>query len=133
MQDINMVGAIRDRHLRILIVDDEHRFRRSMGFNLRRKYDAEVKDVGSGREAVDTLNAGERFDLIFLDLMMPDMSGTQTYTELKQIDPRCSIVLMSAHSDHKEWAKAEAIGVELLSKPIPEHVLNQILLRVPSR
>jgi CheY-like chemotaxis protein len=131
--NVNNVGAIRNRHLRILIVDDEPRFRQSMSFNLRRKYDAEVTDVGSGEEAVKTLRDGEEFDIIFLDLMMPGMNGTQTYLELKNIDANCSIVMMSAHSDSKEWAKAEQLDVELLSKPIAENVLNQILLHVPNR
>ncbi len=129
----NPLGIIRRRHLKILIVDDEDRFRRSMRFNLSRKYQAKVMEVSSGQEAIDALKAGERFDLIFLDLMMPNMSGTQTYPKLKQIDAGCAVVLMSAHSDQIELAKAEALDVELLSKPIPGDVMNQILLELPHR
>jgi CheY-like chemotaxis protein len=127
------VSAIRNRHLRILIVDDKPRWRRSMRFRLTSLYEAEVKDVGSGEEAVRTLSAGESFDIIFLDLSMPDMSGTQTYGELKSLDAGCPIVMMSAYSDDEEWAKAGQLHVELLSKPIPDDELEQILLKVPNR
>lgn len=129
----NPLGIIRSKHLKILIVDDDERFRHSMCFNLSRKYQAQVMEVSSGQEAVHALEAGERFDLIFLDLMMPNMSGTQTYTKLKQVDAGCAIVLMSAYSDQIELAKAEALDVELLSKPIPGDVMNQILLELPHR
>jgi CheY-like chemotaxis protein len=125
------LGAIRRKHLKILIVDDEERFRRSMCFYLRRKYEAQVKDVASGQEAVEALKSGETFDVIFLDLMMPEMSGTQTYAMLKRIDEHCAIVLMSAHSDKIETTKADLLDVELLSKPIPADVMNQILLDLP--
>lgn len=130
---VNSVCAIRDRHLRILIVDDKPRWRRSMSHNLRSLYNAEVKAVASGQEAVETLGAGESFDIIFLDLMMPDMSGTQTYKKLKNIDANCPIVMMSAYTDDKEWAKAEHLHVELLSKPIQEDALEEVLLKVLGR
>jgi CheY-like chemotaxis protein len=38
-------------------------------------------------DALERLRAGEQFDLILCDLMMPSMDGKQLYTELERIDP----------------------------------------------
>lgn len=124
------VHAIRDRHLRILIVDDEYGFREALSSNLSEKYEAVVTDVGSGCDAVQRLKAGEAFDVIFLDLIMPDMSGTETYAELKKIDANCSIVMMSSRSDSPEWMKAETLAGQLCPKPGMVRMLGEILGRV---
>lgn len=130
---MGVISAIRDSHLKVLLVDDEEEFRESMSFNLRRKYGAEVRGVGSGREAVEAVRARGEFDLVFLDLMMPHPNGIETFAELKEIDPNCAVVMMSAHSDSEEWDKAKRLDVELLSKPIPAHKMTQILSHVAGR
>jgi CheY-like chemotaxis protein len=130
---VSMMHRITNRHLKILIIDDDDEFRRAMHFFLSRKYSAQVMDVGSGVEAVEALKAGHPFDLVFLDLMMPGMSGIETYTELKKIWANCPVVLMSAHSDSQEWAEAEKLNVKLLSKPYPGHIITQILFDAASR
>ncbi len=127
---VNNVEVIRHRHLKILIVDDEVKFRKALSFNLSEKYDAVVTDVESGSDAVEMLTSGKAFDLIFLDLLMPDMSGTETYAELKKIDANCSIVMMSSRSDSDDWHRAEKLDTELLSKTSLVEMLPQILSRV---
>ncbi|HXI23882.1 MAG TPA: response regulator [Pyrinomonadaceae bacterium] len=128
---IDTANAIRARHLKVMIVDDEAVWRRSMRFRLMSLYDLEVKDVGSGDEALRTITSGERFDLIFLDLSMPEMSGTQAFERLRDIDPNCAVVMMSAYSDGEEWAKAKQLNVQVLSKPIMDDELEKVLLEVP--
>lgn len=127
------VDAIRNRHLKILIVDDEYRFREALSSNLSEKYEAVVTDVDSGGDAVERLKRGEAFDLIFLDLRMANMSGTDTYVELKKIDANCSIVMMSSWSESDAWVNAEKLAGQLLSKAVMVQVLTKILSRVPRR
>jgi CheY-like chemotaxis protein len=43
--------------------------------------------MNSGREALDRLRAGERFDVIVCDLMMPEISGVELHGELLRIAP----------------------------------------------
>lgn len=73
------------RRGRLLIVDDEVVFSGS----LRRLFSSEhdVTVVNRGREALGRLRAGERFDAILCDLLMPEVTGVELYTELRQIDP----------------------------------------------
>ena len=123
------VAAIKDRHLKILVIDDELRFRKALSSNLSEVYEAVVTDVDSGFDAIQRLKAGEAFDLIFLDLKMPDMNGTETYGELKKIDAQCSIVMMSSTSDSDEWVTASRLDGELLSKPSIVQKLPRLLYR----
>lgn len=130
---VSSIDAIKDKHLRILVVDDEDRFREALSVNLSEKYDAVVIDVDSGGDAVRLLESGGAFDLIFLDLVMPGMSGTETYERLKNIDANCSIVMMSSHSDSPECVKAEKLAGGLMSKPDLVRTLAKVLSRAVLR
>ena len=70
---------------RMLIVDDEPMI---LGA-LRRSFAADyhVTCVGDGRKALDRLRAGERYDVILCDLMMPEMTGMELFTELGKLAP----------------------------------------------
>ena len=49
--------------------------------------DHEVTSVGSAREALDRIEAGERYDVIISDLMMPELSGMDLHDKLLEIAP----------------------------------------------
>ncbi len=70
---------------RLLVVDDEPMIlgalRRSLGS------DYNVTCVGDGRRALERLRAGDRFDVILCDLMMPELTGMDLYAELERIAP----------------------------------------------
>ncbi|MFO0610768.1 MAG: PAS domain S-box protein [Polyangiales bacterium] len=76
------VGAPRGA---ILVVDDDP----YVGGALRRVFGREhdVTLAGDGREALDLLLAGSRFDAIVCDLMMPRMTGDELYAELGRVAP----------------------------------------------
>jgi len=89
----------------ILIVDDEaiilevtQGMLRSMGY--------QVFCAGSGREALDIYREkGGRIDLIVLDMIMPGMSGTETFERLRELDPNGKILLCSGYSIEGKAAK----------------------------
>jgi signal transduction histidine kinase/FixJ family two-component response regulator len=73
-----------DRRLRLLLVDDEPLVLRS----LRRMLGEHHVDIAhSGHEALTRLEQDRSYDLIFCDLMMPDMDGTILYAELERSVP----------------------------------------------
>ncbi|HXD31145.1 MAG TPA: response regulator [Pyrinomonadaceae bacterium] len=121
------VDEIRARELKLLVIDDDEDYRRSFCFKLKRKYKAQVDDVNLGRLAVEKLKEGHSYDLIFTDIMMPEMSGIETYHELRKLNGTVRIVIMSAYSDSEEWKRAQQLGVTLLHKPIADHILLRVL------
>jgi PAS domain S-box-containing protein len=70
---------------RLLIVDDEPMI---LGA-LRRSFssDYHVTCVGDGRRALERIRAGERYDVILCDVMMPEITGMDLYAEMSRIAP----------------------------------------------
>jgi nitrogen-specific signal transduction histidine kinase len=75
-----------DKRGRLLIVDDEV----SLGKVLKRalSQEHEVIVVTNARDALKLVSQGDSFDVIFCDLMMPEMTGMDLYTELLQLAPK---------------------------------------------
>ena len=70
---------------RILVVDDEPGICSSLRRILGQPYETET--TTSAREALRLIQAGERFDLILCDLMMPELTGMELHQELREIAP----------------------------------------------
>ncbi len=68
---------------RILVVDDENDIRDIATLSLESVGGWDVHAVGSGREAVAAAQA-ERFDVILLDVMMPELDGPSTFAALRE-------------------------------------------------
>ena len=111
---------------RIMLVDDEERFRN----NLRKMLAAEgfeVTAVGSGQEALDEL-ALNPYDVILLDMRMPDMDGLTTLAALKERHPDPEVVILTGHASVDAAAEIIRLGAaEYLLKPCPlEEVIAKI-------
>ena len=53
----------------------------------------------SGKEAIETYEKNkEHIDIVLLDMIMPDMSGSDTYDRMKEIDPDIKVLLSSGYS-----------------------------------
>ncbi|MDQ3366617.1 MAG: response regulator [Myxococcota bacterium] len=73
------------RRGRIMVIDDEVLVLRGVVRVLSKQHD--VVPIVIAREALALCSAGERFDLILCDLMMPDMTGMQLHHELSLVAP----------------------------------------------
>ena len=73
------------RRGRVLVVDDEPMVGSSIRRLLGRDHDVVV--VQSGKEAVAKIAAGERYDVVLCDLLMPEMTGMDVYADFKSRDP----------------------------------------------
>ncbi len=74
-----------NRRCRILVVDDEPIIAKAVQRALSQEH--EVVTIGNAIEALHRIGAGERFDVILADLMMPQMTGMDLYSELSRIAP----------------------------------------------
>jgi two-component system NtrC family sensor kinase len=75
---VDNVPAARPESLRILVADDEEPLRAALDRFLSTEGHT-VVTVGSGSEAIWRAEGDERFDVILLDLRMPDVSGQQVF------------------------------------------------------
>ncbi|MFT3692748.1 MAG: PAS domain S-box protein [Kofleriaceae bacterium] len=116
---------------RILMIDDEAAVGRSIRLLL--APDHEVINVTRALEGLELLAAGERFDLILCDVMMPEMSGIELYSQLEARFPAYTerIVFMTGGAFTSQAREAlETIGAPRLEKPFSEQQLRMLLAGV---
>jgi DNA-binding response OmpR family regulator len=112
----------------VLIVDDEHDFVETMVKRLERR-GFEVSGVESGQEAL-LLLADRRFDVVFLDVMMPGMDGIETLREIKLGWPGTQVVLLSGHGGEEMGMRGMAYGAyAYLLKPVSLKVVVETAYR----
>ena len=70
--------------VRILVVDD-NTLNLKVSTKLFERYHATIECVDSGFRCIEKIQAGEKYDIILLDDMMPKMSGVETLHKLKQL------------------------------------------------
>jgi PAS domain S-box-containing protein len=101
----------------VLVVDDEELVRYALA-SLLEELGHDVFQAASAEEAVGLVE-GQRFDLVFTDLAMPDVDGIATAQKLKALQPDLKIVLMSGYSTDKvlERIKASNCIDTPMSKP----------------
>jgi CheY-like chemotaxis protein len=114
-------------HARILIVDDQPANIRLLEHTLRRAGYVEVMSTAEPRD-VAALQLQHRYDLIVLDLQMPQMNGFEVLEQFRQLaEPdRPAVLVMSADSAQRKAALA-AGATSFLGKPFK---LEDVVARV---
>jgi two-component system cell cycle sensor histidine kinase/response regulator CckA len=104
---------------KILIVDDEPRMCISLKMLLSH-YGYEIHTSNGGKEAVEYLSKNN-FDLVLLDMVMPDMGGRQVMDYIKGQSPETLIIVITGHASVESAVAALRHGVyDYLRKPF-EH------------
>jgi DNA-binding NtrC family response regulator len=111
---------------KILIVDDEERFRMTMGKLLRVK-GLEPTIAGSGPEAIDQLRQCQ-FDVVVLDVRMPEMGGVHVLSELKKIDPEVEVIIMTGYASVDTAKEITKLGAyDYMLKP---YVIEELVEKI---
>jgi two-component system, sensor histidine kinase SagS len=84
-------GVVRLKEMRILVIDDDDRIRRS-AHSLLEKEGCQVETVSTGHEGL-TLARSTRYDAILMAIKPADMGGTALYRELKKLQPASRVIL----------------------------------------
>ncbi|WP_461612375.1 tetratricopeptide repeat protein [Clostridium sp. Marseille-QA1073] len=113
---------------RVLIIDDTKNIRTLLTTCLELR-DYEVLTAENGKVAIDILKAKkEEIDLIFLDIRMPGMSGTEVLKSLRSYEISCPVIIMTAFATVKNAVDCTKLGaVAYLQKPFSPDRVNAIL------
>lgn len=97
--------------MKILIIDDHALIREALRGVLKElKGDAVVSEAADWRNAARQIQENRGFDLVLLDLNLPDRDGADILAELRERYPAVSVVVLSARHDRESVAKALELG-----------------------
>jgi len=113
----------------ILIVDDEAELARTVGYSFEQEGFA-IRCAETGRGALDAAVTGPIPDLIVLDMMLPDMAGTEVCRELRRTEVTRStpIIFLTAKDNEIDRVVAFELGADdYVAKPFS---VRELMLRV---
>jgi PAS domain S-box-containing protein len=93
---------------------------------------ADVTMVGNGREAVERIrrDGGDAYDIVLMDVQMPDMDGYAATRLILELAPNLPVVGQTAHAFGEERDKCFAAGmVGHIAKPIDPEALARVVLQ----
>ena len=128
MKQAPPAGYSLDQPFKILVVDDEKPILKLLrGFLQSQGYQVETAE--GGIKAIEMVR-DKTFDLVLLDLRMPDLDGLETLREMKRIDDNPSVLIMTAHGTIETAVEAMKIGADdFLLKPLYLQALGILIER----
>jgi len=109
----------------LYVVDDEKVAREGLALALRKNY--QVKTFDAAEQALDLL-AGNRPDIILLDIGLPGMSGIEALEVIKERHPETLVIMITAYEEVKTVVSAMKLGAyDYVVKPIQMESLKVIL------
>jgi two-component system OmpR family response regulator len=110
---------------RILVVDDEPYITDLLAAALR--FEGFTVDVAAtGYEALERVQ-GERFDLVMLDVMLPDLTGTEVCRRIRESEQRLPVVFLTARDAMEDKVNGLAMGDDYVTKPFH---LDELVARI---
>ncbi len=110
--DISKIIVIIDELLKektlILVVDDQFSDREALKAILEDK-GYRVATAKDGAEAVQMVKE-RHYDIIFLDVRLPNMNGVETFEQVKEIDPQAAVIMMTGYTEDDLVKRAVSHG-----------------------
>jgi DNA-binding NtrC family response regulator len=124
-------AAVKKTPVHVLVVDDEPLIRWSVTETLA-DLGLDVEQADSAASALQAIaNAALPFDIIVLDLRLPDMRDLALLATVRQVLPETPVVLMTAFGTPEVMAQARHLGVRgVLNKPFELTELSRLVLDV---
>ena len=128
LETIEQTNTTKFINKRILLVDDDKLNNRILK-RLLNIYDIELDTCERGIECIDKINNGEHYDLILMDIMMPDMNGIDTLKKLKS-NKNFNTKVVALTADALSTSKNKYIKTgftDYIPKPFKKEELDQKL------
>ena len=118
--------------LRVLVVEDSSAMRAFVRAALEGEAGAEVSEAESGFEALRLLPR-ERFDLVIVDINMPDINGLELVSFMRRSDAHreTPLIIISTEASERDRERGLSLGADaFLSKPFSSDELSATVARV---
>jgi signal transduction histidine kinase/DNA-binding response OmpR family regulator len=123
---VKKLKRIDKKDISILIVDD-NALNRQIIFKHLHSFNLKPMMCSSGEETLLLLDSGFSFDIIFVDICMPNMSGIELAQKIKEKYPKIKLIALSSIG---ELSKEESINFyDKLTKPIKRKKLKQVIIK----
>ena len=118
--------------MKILIVDDELQVAKVLAESVTLQgHEAFVS--GSGEEGLALLDE-KHPDVVFLDLVMPQMSGFEVLRRIRQTHPALPVIVITGHASASQIEEARRLGAtDCVLKPFVLNQLNQALANLEGK
>ena len=111
----------------ILVVEDEPRVAETLRDILTLE-GFQVETAENGRQALDSLTSGHRFDLIITDMKMPEMDGLELLREVQKLSKDLPVIVLTGYATLKNGLQAIREGVyDYVSKPFSVNLLIYVV------
>jgi len=105
---------------KVLIADDDHLVREAVA-KILQMFGHQVVAVASGRETIETLNTDKDFDVIVLDINMPNLDGFETISEINRRKLDIPVLFLTGAGSMDYAIKAISLGAyDFINKPIED-------------
>ena len=113
---------------RILVIDDDVNICKMVERTFLLEGEYEIDMAHNGKEGLQKLKQLNPH-IILLDVMMPGMDGIETLKEIKKLDPKFGVVMITALEDDALAKKAISLGAyEYLVKPFSTDYLKTVVM-----
>lgn len=115
------------KKMKILVAED-HPVNREILDQFLEKFGAEIYNATNGNEAIQVIQEHPDIQMIFMDIQMPVLSGTEATSLLRKNNYQGIIIACTANSDPTSFAKYKETGVnDILVKPFKRKNVYEIL------
>ena len=117
----------------VLVVDD-NKLNVKVASKIFKEFNIQIEEAYSGFECINKIENGNCYDIIFMDIMMPKLSGVDTLKRLKEIkDFNIPVVALTADAMEGSANKYIEVGFDdCITKPINRERLNHVLNKLLS-
>lgn len=116
------------KHIKILLAEDNI-INQRVAQTIFKNLGYEITIAQNGRDCVDKIKES-KFDIIFMDIMMPEKDGLEATAEIRSLGYNLPIVAMTANAREEDKTKAFNSGMNYyLAKPVRIEEIKEVLIR----
>lgn len=118
------------KDIKILLCDDSMFARKKLGMFLTSIGVVNISEAADGEEAVAKYKENKP-DLVFMDIVMPKLTGIDALKAIKEFDPAAKVVMASSVGTQSHLKQAIVLGAyDFVQKPIEDSQIEKIIKNV---